>query len=358
MNVSLQRGDSLCSATSPSKNPNSLMKSQRLAFGSHGKPAEVLDLETFEIPPLEDGEVLLAIHAAPINPADLNFIEGTYGIKPELPAHAGMECAATVLESRSGEFSPGDEVIPIARSGAWATHIVTSAENLIHIPGGIDPLQAAMLKVNPATAWLLLHHFETLQKGDWVALNAANSGVGQCVIQLAAAVGVRTLCFVRNPALAPELRSLGADAVFEDSPEGFKQALETFSDTRAKLAFNAVGGESALRLMKLLENGGTHITYGAMARKPLTIPNGLLIFGDLRFRGLWVTKWMKETPRDEVQAVYGELAARLLDGTLRQKVDLAFPLENFRNALARLDAEQRHGKILFRMKTEKDPAPR
>jgi hypothetical protein len=69
------------------------MKSQRLVFGIHGKPADVLCLESFETPPLADGEVLLAVHAAPINPADLNFIEGNYGIKPELPAHAGMECA-------------------------------------------------------------------------------------------------------------------------------------------------------------------------------------------------------------------------------------------------------------------------
>jgi mitochondrial enoyl-[acyl-carrier protein] reductase / trans-2-enoyl-CoA reductase len=325
------------------------MKSQRLAFTTHGKPADVLRLETFDLPPLGDGEILLAIHAAPINPADLNFIEGTYGIKPELPAQAGMECAATVIESRSEKFSPGDDVIPLARIGAWATHAVTTADNLIRIPAGIDPLQAAMLKVNPATAWLLLHHFETLHEGDYVALNAANSGVGQCVIQLAAAMGVRALCFVRNPDLAPGLLALGADAVFPDSQEGFGAAREILGKEKAKLAFNAVGGDSALRLMKLLANGGTHITYGAMARKPLTIPNGPLIFGDLRFRGLWVTKWMEQAPYEEVVAVYATLAARLLEGKLKQEVDSAFPLGDFAGALGRLEAQDRRGKILFRM---------
>lgn len=334
------------------------MKSQRLLFETHGKPADVLRLETFETPPLENGEVLLAIHASPINPADLNFIEGTYGIKPALPAQAGMECAATVLESRSDEFSPGDTLIPIARIGAWATHAVTTGENLIRIPAGIDPWQAAMLKVNPATAWLLLHHFATLREGDWVALNASNSGVGQCVIQLAAAMGVRTLCFVRNADLAPELISLGADAVFEDSQEGFESARETLAKEKAKLAFNAIGGDSALRLMKLLANGSTHITYGAMGRKPLTIPNGSLIFGDIRFRGLWVTKWMEEAPRAEVRTVYAELAARLLVGTLRQEVDSVFPLDSYAEALARLETEERRGKILFQMEPETTPALR
>jgi NADPH:quinone reductase-like Zn-dependent oxidoreductase len=347
MNVSLRGGISLYGAIPPSKNLMTSMKSQRLVFETHGKPADVLRIETFDTPPLENDEVLLAIHAAPINPADLNFIEGTYGIKPTMPAQAGMECAATVIESRSGKFSPGDQVIPNERIGAWATHIVTTGENLIRIPVGIDPLQAAMLKVNPATAWLLLHHFENLREGDWVALNAANSGVGQCVIQLAAALGIRTLCFLRNEELAAELISLGAGAVFGDSPEGYEQAREMLGGGKPKLAFNAVGGDSALRLLKLLANGGTHITYGAMGRKPLTIPNGPLIFGDIRFRGLWVSGWMEKSPREEVEAIYAELAGRLLAGTLRQAVDCVFPLENYREALARLDAADRHGKILF-----------
>ncbi len=349
MNVSLRRGVSLYRATSPSKNLITPMKSQRLTFGTHGKPADVLRLETFDIAPLEIGECLLAVHAAPINPADLNFIEGTYGIKPGLPAQAGMECAATVLESRSEKFSPGDLVIPIARIGAWATHIVTSGDNLIRIPAGIDPLQASMLKVNPATAWLLLHHFESLRKGDWVALNASNSGVGQCVIQIAAAMGVRTLCFLRNAGLASKLISLGADAVFGDSPEGFEQARETLGTGKARLAFNTVGGDSALRLMKLLGNGGTHITYGAMARKPLTIPNGMLIFGDIRIRGLWVSRWMEKSLRDEIEIAYAEICCMVLGGKLRQDVDSVFGLGDFREALLRLEAHDRHGKILFRM---------
>jgi len=236
------------------------MNSQRLVFRSHGKPAEVLEMEDFAPPALKTGEVLLAIHAAPINPADLNFIEGTYGIRPTLPACAGMECCATVIASESDRFAPRDQVIPVTQIGSWATHVVTSEENLIKIPAGIDPLQAAMLKVNPATAWLLLHRFADLEKGDTVVLNASNSGVGQCVIQLAADFGIRTVCFLRNEELFPTLKNLGARHVFPDSAEGFDEAKAILGKDRARLAFNAVGGDSALRLMKLLSDGGTHVT--------------------------------------------------------------------------------------------------
>jgi NADPH:quinone reductase-like Zn-dependent oxidoreductase len=99
--------------------------------------------------------------------------------------------------------------------------------------------------------------------------------------------------------------------------------------------------------MKLLREGGTHITYGAMGRKPLTIPNGLLIFRDIRVRGLWVTRWVENAPADEVSEVYQNLAARVASGKLHQPVDATFALSEFPAALARLDAAERAGKILF-----------
>jgi trans-2-enoyl-CoA reductase len=326
------------------------MKSRHLVFSQFGAPRAVLRSEAFTLPPLKSGEVLLEILASPINPADLNFIEGTYGVKPELPATPGMECVAKVVESRSTLFSPGDSVMPISRIGGWADHAVTHGQNLIRLPSGIDPLQAAMLKVNPATAFLLLTHFESLQAGDWVALNAANSGVGQCTIQLAKHLGIRTLCFLRNTALTQELENLGATAVFEDSPAGYAEALESLGKERAKLAFNAVGGDSALRIMKLLETGGTHITYGAMAKKPLTVPNGLLIFGDLRLRGLWVTQWIRNSDPSTLTQAYAMLAELTRSGKLIQKVDSTFDLAGFTEALTRLEQRDRTGKVVFHKK--------
>ncbi len=324
------------------------MTSKRLTFERHGKPAEVLKISEARLPELESGEVLIEIQASPLNPADLNYIEGTYGIKPTLPAVAGMECYGTVIQSRSRKFSEGDGVIPLEKIGGWSTHAVTSADNLIRLPAGIDPLQAAMLKVNPATAWLLLHHFTNLTSGDWVTLNAANSGVGQCVIQIAKQLGINTLCFLRNKNQAEEMSALGATLVLHDDSEGYETAKESLGKIRARLALNAVGGESALRLMKLLAEGGTHVTYGAMGRKPLTIPNGPLIFGDIRMRGLWVTKWMEKASREELENTYQPLARHVLEGRLKQKVDSTHPLGNFGTALARLDAGDRNGKVLFK----------
>ena len=322
-------------------------ESTRLMFSQTGKPAEVLEVNTFTPPPLVAGEVRVRISAAPINPADLNTIEGTYGVKPELPAVPGIEGSGVVEESAADGFVAGDAVMFLDRASTWATHTVVPAGILFKLPAGIDPLQAAMLKVNPATAWRLLHGFAELKPGDWVVQNLGNSAVGRCVIQIARDMGVKTISFVRRSEVVEELKGLGADHVLLDDDAGLTAATELMGGANAALAFNAVGGDSALRLMKLLHESGTHITYGAMGRKPLTLPNGLLIFRDIRICGLWVTRWLRDAPVEEVQAVYQELAKRVVAGRIVQPVDGTHSLADFAVALERLDAPERSGKVLF-----------
>ena len=322
---------------------------KQLVFRQNGNPNEVLAMEAecliSQAP--DGGEVLVRILAAPINPADLNTIEGTYGVKLSLPATPGIEGCGIVEASNSADFSEGDHVIFLRRASTWASHTTVPGDALFKLPQGIDPLQAAMLKVNPATAWQLLHGFGALKQGEWIVQNVGNSAVGRCVIQLARDLGIRTISFVRRAELFGELRELGADQVFLDDDDGLASAKEILGGANSALAFNAVGGDSALRLMKVLRESGSHITYGAMGRKPVTIPNGLLIFRDIQVRGLWVSRWIENAPLEEVHAVYENLAARVVAGKIVQPVDSTFPLEKFQEAFARLDAPERSGKVLF-----------
>ncbi len=308
---------------------------------------EKLQVQAFSPPSPGAGQVLVRMLAAPVNPADLNFIEGTYGVKPELPATPGVEGCGMVEVSQHADYQAGDRVIFLRRAATWATHTLVAGEVLFKLPPAIDPLQAAMLKVNPATAWRLLHGFGKPEHGGWIVQNAGNSAVGRCVIQLARDLGIRSLSLVRRPEVVEELKQLGGDVVLLDDEAGLVAAKATLGGATAALAFNAVGGDSALRLMNLLREGGIHITFGAMAKRPLTVPNGLLIFRDLQLRGLWVTRWIENAPDAEVRGVYADLAARVAAGTLVQPVDSAHALDAFPAALARLTADDRAGKVLF-----------
>lgn len=327
----------------------SIRYGNQLIFRQTGDPREVLELEADSLisQALEPGHVLVRMIAAPINPADLNFIEGTYGVKPTLPATPGIEGHGVVEVSESADFEIGDLVIFLRRASTWSSHATVSGDSLFKLPPAIDPFQAAMLKVNPATAWQLLHGFGQLERGDWIVQNAGNSGVGRCVIQLARHLGIHTISFVRRPDCVADLEMLGGDHVFLDHDDRHAAAREILGGASASLAFNAVGGESALRLMKHLRESGCHITYGAMARKPLTIPNGMLIFRDIQVRGLWLTRWIENTPPETVQSVYQNLADLVVAGKILQPVDSTFSLDQFQEALDRVGSPVRSGKVLF-----------
>lgn len=255
------------------------------------KPQDVLEYVSGPMPVPAEGEVLIRMKAAPINPADINFVQGVYGVKPVLPhSRAGLEGCGVVQESRAEGFRKDDEVILLRGVGSWSEYVAVPAVNVMKLPVKVDPVQAAMLKVNPLTALRMLEGFVSLTPGDWVVQNASNSGVGRCIIQLAREMGVKTVNFVRRPdelrdELRDELTALGADLVVgEDDEDVVKNTLARLDGKRPVLASNAVGGESALRLMDMLAPGGSMVTYGAMSRKSIKVPNGFLISRALNWK--------------------------------------------------------------------------
>lgn len=296
-------------------------------------PADVIRVESIPLPPPADDELQLEMLASPINPADLNVIQGTYGELPDLPATIGNEgCGRVVaIGSQVTDFAPGD-LVATSLPGCWCTHRNLPAADAVPVPAHADPQQAAMLGVNPPSAYGMLHGFVDLQPGDWIVQNAANSGVGRCVIALAGTLGVKTLNLVRRPELIPELTALGADLVVLEDTDLRKE--NPFGDRPPRLALNAVGGPSALNLASALAPGGTHVTYGAMSRQPVKIPNGLLIFKDLNFRGFWLRRWFTDTPAPKQADVFSELASLVADGSLRVPIARTYPIAEILSALS------------------------
>jgi len=318
-------------------------------FKSYGQPTEVIELTESNSPALQPGEVRVRMLVAPINPADINLIQGVYGIRPELPATAGVEGTGEVMESLSDALQVGDRVILIAHIGTWSEEVVCADSAVLKIPNEAPVQQVSMLKVNPLTAWCMLSQFLDLPQGSWVIQNAGNSGVGTCVIQIAKLLGLRTINMVRREELVAELKALGADHVFLDQKETIDEIKAITADSPALLALNAVGGDSALRLMDVLAPSGIHVTYGAMSRRSLKVPNKFLIFKQIELRGFWVTKWLKEQSQEDVQVAYDQLVKWMIEGKLSQPIDDTFPLRDVKKAIARASEDKRSGKVLITM---------
>ncbi|HET6887888.1 MAG TPA: 2-enoyl thioester reductase domain-containing protein [Candidatus Udaeobacter sp.] len=318
-------------------------------YETHGNPADVLHVEPRPWPTPAVGEVIVKMRAAPINPADLNQIEGKYPVRAELPATPGFEGAGIVADVAANVkgLSNGALVILPHNTGTWRDAVAVKADELVVVPAGIKPVDAAMLKINPMTAWRLLHDYVDLARGDWLIQNAANSAAGRAVIQIARELGYKTVNVVRRSELIGELRAEGGDVVLVDSENLRHEVEEATGGSAIRLGLNAVGGESALRLANCLAPGSTLVTYGAMSLQPLKIPNGLLIFKDLRFRGIWINKWYDNaTPAQRMEAFQHlfEMAKR---GLLQTKVEKAYPLSEAKTAVAHAARGQRSGKIIF-----------
>ena len=270
-------------------------------YETHGNPVDVLRVVEQPWPVPAAGEVVVQMRAAPLNPADVNAIEGKYPVRPELPATPGMEGAGGVVELGAAveNIALGDQVILPHNFGTWREACAVQADKLIVVPAELDPVQAAMLKINPLTAWRMLHDFVSLGQGEWFIQNAANSAAGRAAIQIARALGYRSVNVVRRPELLDELRAEGGDVVLLDDEQLRAAVAEQTGGAEIRLALNAVGGESALRMAKTLASDATMVTYGAMSLQPLTIPNGMLIFKNLRFTGFWVNKWYDQATTAE-----------------------------------------------------------
>ena len=318
-------------------------------YETHGNPADVLHVESQPWPTLAAGEVIVKMRAAPINPADLNQIEGKYPVRAQLPATPGFEGAGIVVEVGADvkSLTSGDLVILPHNAGTWRDAVAVKADELVVVPGGIGPVHAAMLKINPMTAWRLIHDYVDLERGDWLIQNAANSAAGRAVIQIAHELGYKTVNIVRRSELIGELRADGADVVLVDSENLRRDVEDAIGGPPIRLGLNAVGGESALRLANCLAPGSTLVTYGAMSLQPLKIPNGLLIFKDLRFRGIWINKWYDNaTPAQRTEA-FQRLFGMAKRGLLQTKVEKAYRLSEANTAVAHAARGQRSGKIIF-----------
>ncbi|KAG0250537.1 mitochondrial 2-enoyl thioester reductase [Actinomortierella ambigua] len=323
-----------------------------LVYSDYGKPSEVLKLLQYHISPPTKGAVQIEILAAPINPADLNQIEGVYPARPPMTceiysadgkqhatedgkgpvpvAVAGNEAVGRVVQIGEGvtDLQVGDWVVMGTPGlGTWRTRANFKSSELTKISGAdeepISLVQAATLTVNPCTAYRMLRDFRDLFPGDFIIQNGANSGVGESVIQLAKAMGVKTINVIRNrpghEQVQQRLKQLGADYILLDDQLGKLETKELVKGwlkvageaepadektgkpkaKEVKLGFNCVGGKVTTEMARLLSKNGHLVTYGAMSRQPLILPASLQIFKNIHADGFWLTSWNEEHSADE-----------------------------------------------------------
>lgn len=316
-----------------------LYSTHEVVYKEYGNPQSVLKLQGTKsilgnAANLGSTDVAVKMLAAPINPSDLNMVEGVYGIKATFPAIGGNEGVGVVKKVGSGVkgLKEGDWVIPSSAGfGTWRSEAVADEKKFLKIPNNIPVPYAATLAVNPCTAYRMLHDFEALKPGDVIIQNGANSMVGLAVIQMAKKMGVKTINVVRSdrPEVDTTLRmlsSVGGDVNVTDkylSQYGFKEIVQDLPPI--KLGLNCVGGDVVADMVRALGPNSTLVTYGGMSRRPVTVPFEVLAYKQIKMKGFWISAWNETAPVAARTKMLEEIAGMISAGDL----ELLFEMHDF-----------------------------
>jgi NADPH:quinone reductase-like Zn-dependent oxidoreductase len=322
---------------------------RHLVLTEFGQPdTSVLLTESSGVAP-GPGEVSVRLEAAAINPSDLLLIQGRYLARPQLPATVGAEGVGIVDAAGPGVDGGivGKRVIllPTYRYGTWSEHVVVTESDIVEAPEA-DPLQLAMVTINPPTAHLLLERAD-LKVGDWVGQTAANSAVGRLVVALAKRRGLRTLNVVRREEAAAEIRRAGGDVVLVGGQHLGGDIERALDGRQLSLVLDPLGGTFASDLIGALKFGGTAVTYGSLTGAPTGPSSAALFTKEVHFTGFWLGNWYARAARGEVDETLSYLAGLVGDGELTVPIEATYHLSDYRKAFEHAQTTERGGKVLF-----------
>lgn len=327
-------------------------KMRALELRDYDGRAESLAVVERPVPRPGRGEVLVRVAAAPVNPSDLMFLRGMYGVRKKLPVVPGFEGGGEVVAAGGGllaRWLVGRKVACAARpdaDGTWAEYMVTPARLCIPLRKEVTVEQGAAMIVNPFSAWALV---ESARKAGAraIAQTAAASALGRMVERLAARRGLPLINIVRREEQVEFLKSSGATHVLNSTTDDFEERLKKWCcGLNVTVAFDAVAGKMTGQLLRSMPRGGRVIVYGALSMEACEVDPRTLIFERKRVEGFWLSEWLGSQGALS-KLLTASKVQKLLSSDLKTEVRARLPLEE---AARGLDDYARHmtgGKVLF-----------
>jgi NADPH2:quinone reductase len=300
---------------------------------------EAASLTTVPDPKPAPDELLVAIHAAPVNYADLLVIGGRYQTRPQLPFIPGKGAAGLVIALGDAvtRFRIGDRVFAWVEEGSYAETVAAPERICYRLPEAMPFVDAAALGLDYATAWFALHDRARFRSGETVLVLGASGAVGFAAVQLAKALGARVLAGIATPDKADLAHLAGADAVIElwrpDLRESLRAQVRDASDGGgADIILDPVGGEVFEAAIRALAWRGRMVVIGFAAGQIPTIKANYLLVKNIEVSGLQVSDYKKRAPAD-VERCFAELFALCEAGALAPFVGATYPLDRFAEGL-------------------------
>jgi NADPH:quinone reductase-like Zn-dependent oxidoreductase len=285
---------------------------------------DVLSFEEVDRPEPGEGEVLIRVHAASVNPIDWKIRRGLR--ETPMPKILGNDVSGVVEVSRAEGFAAGDEVFGIAPSGGYAQFATAPAGVIAKKPAGVSHEEAASLPVAGMTAWQALFDRGGLQAGQTALIAGGAGGVGHLAVQFAKHAGARTIATgsARNREF---VLGLGADEYIDYTTQ---EVGEAASDV--DVAFDTVGGETTAALVATLRSGGVEVTIANAPPADSAAERGAR------------AELLVMSPSSDLLA---RIAGLVAEGAVHVEIARALPLAEVRKAHELSEAGHTRGKIVL-----------
>lgn len=276
----------------------------------------------------------------------MNFL-GKYPVKINLPSVPGSEGVGIVEDvgSEVENIRPGEKIIfTIPGLGTWRKFATFNANAVRVIPDCVGVAEAAMLTVNPCTAYRMLTDFVSVRECNGVVIqNGGNSAVGQNVIQFCKEWCLPNISVVRTrpniTELKKDLQNLGATYVFTEEEIRKTTIFKEKETEKPILALNCVGGKELSGIVKHLQHSGQMVTYGGMSKKPVIIPTSAFIFKNISFHGFWMTAWTKHADARQRDLMLDYITSMICEKKLKPPSHTMVKFDNFKEAIVTLTSK-------------------
>ncbi len=310
-----------------------------------------LSYKDVDHPILKNGEVLIEVHAAALNRADLLQREGNYPPPPGCPEWPGLEVAGVIKEVAQGvtQWKAGDKVCALLGGGGYAEYVTVPEEMVMPVPRGLSYAEAAAIPEVYMTAYLNLFHVGQAKAGETLLMNAGASGLASAVIPMAKAFGLRVITTVLGEEKVKEVAYLNADRIVDTTKEDIAEVLKTEEQngTPVNIAIDCLGGEVLGKCLKYVARGCRWIQIATLAGDISAVDFRNIYAKNIRIIG---STLRSKTPEEKGQLL-SELAektwSKFESGEIKVKIYKTFPLEQADEAQQVLYRGENVGKVVL-----------
>ena len=300
-------------------------------------------------PVRKDNEVLIEVHAAAVNRADLMQKDGCYSSPPDWPQWCGLEVSGIVLEAPAdAEVKVGDKVCALVGGGGYSEKICVPAGMVVPIPEGLSLVEAASIPEVWCTAYLnLILEAGGMKPGDVFYMQAGASGVGLAVIQLAKTMGAKVITTIDSPEKAEFVKKLGADVVLDYRTDDVLAAIKANPPT---VALDCIGGKLMGECFKEMVFGGRWIMIATMAGAETNINLETVWRKRIRLIGSTLRSRTSEEKCRIMQALKTQLWPLFSERKLISNIHAVFPITEVEAAHGVLRRAENTGKVVLTLR--------